>query len=176
MTKGKHTCTHRDPSLRGENRYTSLGSTYNTFPNPALRVQDDASLDLFPSSVTVIADEPNAVCTVETPPSRQPKPTVEDGHLENFTVIASDPESTCSIETRMDWADLSDTSPGTFGSFRIIANDPFTTCVAESKFVNGNGHAKPPLQSARYRPAYILLDESLERAGRVSGTAQPGRV
>lgn len=62
----------------------------------------------------------------------------------------------------------------TLGSFRIIANDPSTTCLAESKLVNG--HAKPPLQSARYRPAYMLQDGSLERAGRVSGGALLGRV
>ncbi|KAG8216065.1 hypothetical protein J3R82DRAFT_8065 [Butyriboletus roseoflavus] len=157
--------------------YTSLGSIYNTFPNPALRIQDDTSLDLFSSPVTVVAHEPNAICTADTPAPRQPKPTVEDGHLEAFTIIASNPESTCTAEPRMDLADLSDTSPDcTLGSFRVIANDPFTVCLAESKLFNGNGHAKPPSQSTRYRPAYMLQDEGLERAGRVSGTAPPGRA
>ena len=118
---------------------------------------DDAGPEMFPSSVTVVANEPNAMCMAETP---APKPA-EAGP---FTVIASDPESTCTAEPCMEPADLS------LGSFRLIANDPFTMCVAESKLVNGNGHAKSPL-SARYKPAYLLQDEGLERAGRVSGSA-----
>ncbi|KAF8556630.1 adenine nucleotide alpha hydrolases-like protein [Imleria badia] len=143
--------------------YTSLGSIYNTFPNPALRVQDDAVSEMFPSSVTVVANEPNAMCMAETP---APEPAAEDCH---FTVIASDPESTCTAEPYMEPADHS------LGSFRVFAKDPFTMCVAEGKLVNGNDHAKPPL-SARYKPAYMLQDEGLERAGRVSGAALLGSV
>jgi len=148
--------------------YTSLGSIYNTFPNPALRVQDDTLPEMFPSSITVIAREPNAMCMAESPPP-QLKPVVGDGQ---FTVIASDPESTCTAEPSMETADHS----GSLGSFRVIANDPFTTCVAESKPGTGNGHAKPPLQFAQYKPAFMLQDEGLERAGRVAGAALLGKV
>ncbi|KAH0831198.1 adenine nucleotide alpha hydrolases-like protein [Lanmaoa asiatica] len=157
--------------------YTSLGSVYNTFPNPALRVQDDATSEMFPSSVTIIANEPDAMCTAETPAPRQPEPAAEYGRFENITVIASDPESTCTAEPYMESAHLYDTSRDrTLGSFRVIANDPFTICPADRNLINGNGHAKPPLQSAHYRPAYMLQDEGLERAGRVSGTAMLGSI
>ncbi|KAG6380196.1 hypothetical protein JVT61DRAFT_8287 [Boletus reticuloceps] len=153
--------------LRGDNRYTSLGSIYNTFPNPALRIQDDASSEMLPSSVTIIANEPNAMCMAETPAPCQLKPAAAESRFEDFTVIASDPESTCTAEPSMESA--------TLGSFRVIASDPLTMCVAESKLVNGNGHAKPLSQSARYKPAYMLQDEGLERAGRVCGTALMGK-
>lgn len=111
------------------------------------------------------------MCTVETSAPPQSKHAVEEGHFEDLTVIVSDPESTCTAEPHMESADLLDTScDGTLGSFRVISHDPFTLCVAECKLVNGNGRANPPLQSVRYKPAYTLQDESLERAGRVSGT------
>jgi FAD synthetase len=79
-------------------RYTSLGSTYNTLPNPALRVPDD------PADV----DKPD-----QPPPAPDAPPT--NGH---------------------------------------------------HGLLNGGG-----LQSARYKPAYELLDGSLERAGRIKTAA-----
>jgi len=161
-TKGKPSRTCRDLPLRRENRYTSLGSIYNTFPNPALRVEDDASSE---TSVTVIANEPNA----ETPVPRKLRSATEGGRFGDFTVIASDPECTCTPEPSMESTDHSDT----LGSFRVISSDPFTMCLAES---NGNSQAKLPSQYARYNPAYMLQDEGLERAGRVSGTALFVRV
>ncbi|KAH7882928.1 hypothetical protein F5I97DRAFT_1900618 [Phlebopus sp. FC_14] len=48
--------------------YTSLGSTYNTHPNPALLVRSPSmEREMFPTSVTVVADNPNATCISEIP-------------------------------------------------------------------------------------------------------------
>lgn len=151
--------------MRRENRYTSLGSIYNTFPNPALRVQDDVSSETCP---TVIANLPNA----KTPAQYNLESATDGGRFEDFTVIASDPERTCTAEPSTESVDHSDT----LGSFRVIASDPSTMCLVESELVIGNGQAKLPSQCARYNPAYMLQDEGLERAGRVSGTALFGRV
>ncbi|KIJ63684.1 hypothetical protein HYDPIDRAFT_41081 [Hydnomerulius pinastri MD-312] len=154
--------------------YTSLGSTYNTFPNPALIIPNTAAPDMFPSSVTVVANDPSAMCLAEMPPvARQPK-VAEGGNLGEFTVIANDPERTCAAEPSMEPPEPNPDalSDDPLGSFRVIVNDPNTMCLAESRPLNGNGHAKP--SAARYRPAYELTDGSLERAGRVSGAALPG--
>ncbi|KIJ06065.1 hypothetical protein PAXINDRAFT_103521 [Paxillus involutus ATCC 200175] len=162
--------------------YTSLGSIYNTFPNPALLVPDSVSSDMFPSSLTVVANNPSAMCIGETPAPRQPK-AAEDNSLGGFTVIASNPESTCpaepSIEPSMEPPKLTSgasSDDSALGSFCVIANDPSTTCFAEENLVNSNGHVKPPSQLTLYKPAYMLQDGSLERAGRVSAAALSGLV
>lgn len=138
------------------------------------------SSELSPS-VTVIANEPNATYIAEKLARRQPRSAAEDSYFEDVTIIASNPESTCTAEPYMELTDPSDTfRDHTLGSFRIIANDPSTTCLAESKLVNGNGngndYTRSPSEPIRYRPAYMLQDESLERAGRVSGGVLLGRV
>jgi FAD synthetase len=163
-------------------RYTSLGSIYNTFPNPALLVPDSVSSDMFPSSLTVVANNPSAMCIGETPAPRQPK-AAEYNSLGGFTVIASNPESTCpaepSIEPSMEPPKLTSgasSDDSALGSFCVIANDPSTTCFAEENLVNSNGHVKPPSQLTLYKPAYMLQDGSLERAGRVSAAALSGLV
>ncbi|EGO01011.1 hypothetical protein SERLA73DRAFT_179038 [Serpula lacrymans var. lacrymans S7.3] len=93
--------------------FTSLGSTYNTYPNPAL---------LIPVSGT--------------------------------------PSGNSSLP-----------------SFTIIAADPSTICFTESSHVSAvplamNGHTNHADSSnqPRYKPAYELVDGSLERAGRSSAT------
>ncbi|KAG2034433.1 hypothetical protein BDR03DRAFT_924136 [Suillus americanus] len=73
--------------------YTSLGSTYNTFPNPALLVTDSDSSTTLPSSLTVVANNPNTMCLVEPTPS---KSSIET--LGPFQVLASDPNTQCHAE------------------------------------------------------------------------------
>ena len=108
------------------------------------------------------------MCTAETPASRQIKPAVDDD-FKNLTMIANNPELTCIAEPCTELTDSSDAFHDQ--PLRIIANDPSRTCRAESTLANGDGSAKPPLESTRYWPAYMLQDGSLERAGRVSGAA-----
>lgn len=162
MTKGKPPLHLRGAVLRWDNRYTSLGSIYNTYPNPALRIQDEASLDIIPP-YKVVANDPNAMCLAETPvPHHREFAAAEDGN----------PESTCSRA-----ATVPHSIPGgALGSFRIIADNPHGMCFAESKPVNGNDHAPIRPKSVHYKPAYMLEDESLERAGRVSGAALLGKA
>ncbi|KAG1743753.1 uncharacterized protein EDB91DRAFT_1236711 [Suillus paluster] len=148
--------------------YTSLGSTYNTFPNPALLVTDSDSSDLFPSSLTVVANDPNTMCLVEPPPPK----SFMNGSLGPFTIIANNPSQTCFAEPALT---LRETEPSsgsseTLGPFLVLANDPNTQCHAE---VNGSRGANGVSYSPRYRPAYELQDGALERAGRVSGTIPP---
>jgi FAD synthetase len=111
-TRGTFYRTRCRGVLPTHGRYTSLGSTYNTFPNPALRVQP-------PHSPSESGEEPAH--------TKQPPP-----------YLCTSTEGVPPV-------------------------DPVT--------VNGNGsptHAACPPQ---YRPAYELLDGSLERAGRGPVTA-----
>ncbi|KAH9848692.1 hypothetical protein C2E23DRAFT_427219 [Lenzites betulinus] len=132
--------------------YTSLGSTYNTFPNPALRVSDPSSKpngrpsasaqlnghsttnqrEPLPDTFTVLHDSGDAVCIGDTP-ARGPLP-----HRSLLTHLTADPGQMCIVE-----ADLPD----------VIASGAASTA---------------------YRPAYELQDGSLERAGRAGGVAPPG--
>lgn len=142
--------------------YTSLGSTYNTFPNPALLVKDFDSSTTLPSSLTVVANNPNTMCLVEPTPSK----SFMNG-FGPFTIIANNPDQTCFADPVFDLRETESprSSTETLGSFRVIANNPNTQCHAEVNDRTANGVNLPP----RYRPAYELQDGALERAGRVSG-------
>lgn len=142
--------------------YTSLGSTYNTFPNPALLVTDSDSSTTLPSSLTVVANNPNTMCLVEPTPSK----SFMNG-FGPFTIIASNPDQTCFADPVFDLKETESprSSTETLGSFRVLANNPNTQCHAEVNDKTASGVNLLP----RYRPAYELQDGALERAGRVSG-------
>lgn len=150
--------------------YTSLGSTYNTFPNPALLVTDSDSSNTLPSSLTIVANNPNTMCLAEPlPPKSFMNGSV--GSLGSFTIIANNPDQTCFADPV---CDLRETEPPgssieLLGPFQVLANDPNTQCHAEVNEKSANSVSLPP----RYRPAYELQDGSLERAGRVSGAIPP---
>ncbi|KAH7920194.1 adenine nucleotide alpha hydrolases-like protein [Leucogyrophana mollusca] len=151
--------------------YTSLGSTYNTFPNPALRtsVSNLPSEALHPS-LTLVASNPEGLCMVDPSFSTGAFSTSSpEPDLGTFTVIASDPDKTCLAEPRLVASTSSTSSDQSFGPFQVIVSDPNAMCIAEPRSVrglNGNGNAS---SSPRYRPAHELHDGGLERAGRVSG-------
>ncbi|KAG0699077.1 adenine nucleotide alpha hydrolases-like protein [Suillus ampliporus] len=152
--------------------YTSLGSTYNTLPNPALLVTDSDSSDVLPSSLTIVANDPNTMCLMEPPAPKSLFMNGSEGSLGPFTIIANNPSQTCFAEPAFSSKEKEPprSSIETLGPFLVLANDPNTQCHPEvdgSKSINGVGH------SPRYRPAYELHDGALERAGRVSGAIPP---
>ena len=145
-----------------QGRYTSLGSTFNTFPNPALRVPcSPDSAHSFPTSLVIVADNPSTTCTAEKP-AVPPRIAHAFGPL---TVIANNPEGICTAENSSD---------GGPHCLRVIADDPSTTCRVECAPAppssTGGEHWRQP-GAFRYRPACELTDGSLERAGRLSGAS-----
>lgn len=146
--------------------YTSLGSTYNTFPNPALLVTDSDSSNTLPSSLTAVAKHPNTMCLVEP---TSPKSFIND--IGPFTVIANSPDRTCFADPVCDLKETKSlrSSIEMLGPVQVLASDPTTQCYAEVNNRSAIDVSLPP----RYRPAYELQDGALERAGRVSGAAPP---
>ncbi|EPT01870.1 hypothetical protein FOMPIDRAFT_1023106 [Fomitopsis schrenkii] len=197
--------------------YTSLGSTYNTFRNPALLIQPACgSCSAHPSHSS------QACPTVALPSSPTPAPssphdpdnthphapssTLLDDQADTlparFEVILIDPQKQC-IADSMGCDPLPDV-------LEMIQGDPQNACYhdagtdfAHSSIVytanNGraNGHLQPLPDAGsleiidgipdvhcvvnngecrcRYRPAYELVDGSLERAGRGGGAAAAKR-
>ncbi|TFK53176.1 adenine nucleotide alpha hydrolases-like protein [Heliocybe sulcata] len=129
--------------------YTSIGSTYNTFPNPALKIQ--------PSCSTL---PPLTNGTGTSTPRSLPEHAA-------LVTLSSDPTTTCFPEANS-------------GEFATLSIDPSSTCFADSTacgdapLLNGSGSGlSQSTMEVRYRPAYELVDESLERAGRGSAIAGP---
>ncbi|KAJ7594385.1 adenine nucleotide alpha hydrolases-like protein [Mycena floridula] len=124
--------------------YTSLGSTYNTLPNPALLITDpsDNGYESPPVTAGSIITPTTALTTVMSdihtfPQEEEYSPT---GVLSNYISAA---------HTRRDGTALSPTVGESFGQPSL-----------------GQAASR---QSVRYRPAYELVRDDLERAGRVLG-------
>lgn len=127
--------------------YTSLGSTYNTFPNPALVVPDSLS-PASPGLVSPGAALTQVMSTTHTEPA---SPTAD--LLSPTTALSSFMSST-------------HTHPnGSLSSF--AAASVSVTRELDSAKLNGlaiNTLTNPA--TPRYRPAYELQDGNLERSGR----------
>ncbi|PPQ74349.1 hypothetical protein CVT24_000660 [Panaeolus cyanescens] len=111
--------------------YTSLGSTFNTFPNPALLIDESSTLN---------GDEAPE-CTV----------------IDRDPLSSLPPPVTQASETTVSSTTLNGTSSSMVDSISTSAPAATTTRKA----------VKP-----LYRPAYELVDGSLERCGRASVNAQ----
>jgi len=96
------------------NRYTSLGSTYNTFPNPALLIPSSS----LPTQVSKANDIPK----------------IEAGSTWDSTL-----------------------SP-------LARDDSTGICSEDNEMTQENDKQKSG--KSKYRPAYELMDGSLERCGR----------
>lgn len=179
--------------------YTSLGSTYNTFRNPALLVQPccgkctanqavSARLDVGLSG-HLIANALSTSSLIDLdnikPHASSSSPTplaLADGSLQslpdNFEVIPTDPRSVCVAD-----ATGCDPLPD---NLELIRGDPNFACHADATgfpalperlewLTGGDTHAQCIADGCscepRYRPAYELVDGSLERAGRATGSA-----
>ncbi|KAI0088299.1 hypothetical protein BDY19DRAFT_190417 [Irpex rosettiformis] len=135
--------------------YTSLGSTYNTFPNPALRIQ---------------------TCETCTPE-----------HIEDIPL--ADPTGVSSLASILETTSLSPSeavlvpshsAPETHGIPEDLVELPLNSaevCLADTgECTRDRRPVTKEVKSVcthteRYRPAYELLDGSLERAGRGSGSS-----
>lgn len=137
--------------------YTSIGSTYNTFPNPALRIQPSCGV----ASTNLNGSE-------TLPPRALPEHTA-------LVTLASDSATTCFPD-----------SPVVDGGLVTLSVDPSATCFpdgtgcgcGDGPVVNGLADDAPATWTngaaqVRYRPAYELVDGALERAGRASAVTAP---
>jgi FAD synthetase len=135
-TKGFISITRSDACFR----YTSLGSTYNTFPNPALLVQPSCST----AAITTNGNAANELI----PPPTQALPMTPNpaSSLTTSGPIAISPATSAVMPSRP------------------ILDTELPLDAQEQQFKT---------EQPRYRPAYELLDGSLEREGRGS---YPGLV
>ncbi|TFY58475.1 hypothetical protein EVJ58_g6397 [Rhodofomes roseus] len=196
--------------------YTSLGSTYNTFRNPALLIQPACGTC---SVHSVYSSETSKDVALPSLPTPAPSSLSDPDNTHPHAPATPAPSSSC---------DAPDTLPT---RFEVIPTDPLKQCIADSTgcdplpdvlemiqgdpqnacyhnagtdfshstitstVINGrgNGHADslpdagrlevvngvPDMHCladddicrCRYRPAYELVDGTLERAGRGGGAA-----
>ncbi|KAH9937797.1 adenine nucleotide alpha hydrolases-like protein [Epithele typhae] len=143
--------------------YTSLGSTYNTFPNPALRHQNSCTCSgnsaARPNGIAVPPTIANDTPMNLSPTTSSPVPE----HTLNGTRASSTKVPYTPLPHRDTLEEL--VEPG-LGPPALAKNG-----------VNGHQTAVGAAPTActckpRFRPAYELVDGSLERAGRASGPAQ----
>ncbi|ETW77252.1 hypothetical protein HETIRDRAFT_421399 [Heterobasidion irregulare TC 32-1] len=172
--------------------YTSLGSTYNTFRNPALRVpsSEPASANGIAkasgslpsiSGLTILSSDPCTTCVGDC----NCGPSASSAHNipEGLTLLAADASMTCTAD---DVDAQSSCGVPSNGNLEMINGGP-ASAPAEADAVQirakGNNVAGLVLLAAndgatcymvsderdsaeQYRPAYELLDGSFERAGR----------
>ncbi|TFY71774.1 hypothetical protein EVG20_g1222 [Dentipellis fragilis] len=148
--------------------YTSLGSTHNTFRNPALRI---SSTPPTPRPKFSCGCKPKSSKSASTTPpitnGTSISTSTSNGTLPNFqnlTVIDINGPEIC-------YADESDSPTDTkfpvnaLAGIQVLSSDDSTTC-----YVDDGGSAAAVEQ---YRPAYELADGSFERLGRGSQPAVP---
>lgn len=144
--------------------YTSLGSTYNTHPNPALLITHScvsSTSDL--SDTTQDQTRTQTQIPAPTPHSASISPVFSIPHQQFISV----PLSNSSI--------LYSNENGESNGSRPMDSErstPFPDVVGASGEGSGGGvESTSEPKGSKYRPAYELLDGTLERAGRGSGSA-----
>jgi len=167
--------------------YTSLGSTYNTFRNPALLVRDEDVSKV--QSRSFLNPPHNALPETVAAPTKMPSAVISPDSKSPYGVDA-EPSGTSlpkPLSTQREQGDLPDVT-----SLQMIISDPVTECRAcpiQEAFAEkaqqglpqdecvegdvGNSHeaANRAAPTPRYRPAHELADAAHERLGR--GTQAP---
>ena len=165
-TKGEPYCFHlmlvRDPIVHG--RYTSLGSTYNTFRNPALRIQP--CCDNAPSSSDPAATPKNnaQTPTIASIPRNSTTDVPEDILGPSLTHVNGNciPDGLVPLKLNASEICFADSGECTSSQASVIDVD-----------VSYDEHEHHCTHEERYRPAYELVDGNLERAGRASSQPVP---
>ncbi|KAI0333702.1 adenine nucleotide alpha hydrolases-like protein [Cubamyces sp. BRFM 1775] len=160
--------------------YTSLGSTYNTFPNPALRVSPNHPCGRCAQSSQLNGSAISSSHHTSIPaPNGYPAPeerSIRQTLPDSFTLLNSDPNAMCTAD------DVPSGSLPHVSTLTHLAGVPGQQCEAplDSTATGGPVVVSPEKLlgtcqcGTQYRPAYELLDGELERAGRASGMAPPG--
>jgi len=156
--------------------YTSLGSTYNTFQNPALLVDDEPLLGgmqapspspasalhlLHATPNPVISETMTTQCISETSASGQQQQG-DLPELRSLKIVASDPEAACGIPVQQTVKQF-----GVEAARDELVGDAATATAAPTPHCP-NTDASLPAPTPRYRPAYELADDAHERLGRSS--------
>ncbi|KAF9011917.1 hypothetical protein BDQ17DRAFT_1345111 [Cyathus striatus] len=127
--------------------YTSLGSTYNTFPNPALLISESESTS---------EQSPEFISQPSSPASIV-SPTTALSHVMSDTHSTPQPDLV---------------SPSTALSSFMSSTHSLPGGIVPRSFVgvevsgNGSSDSSSASSTPRYRPAYELVDGNLERCGR----------
>ncbi|KAF4613016.1 hypothetical protein D9613_011029 [Agrocybe pediades] len=135
--------------------YTSLGSTFNTFPNPALLVPPSPSTEMPLTASSIIT------------PSTTLSHVMSDTH-QTSTAPSSNKDNT-NNDPLTPTGILSSIMSATHTLAKGVLPSSITGPARQSVIVETQ--RPPSLKIARYRPAYELQDGNLERSGR--GTTQP---
>ncbi|KZV75626.1 adenine nucleotide alpha hydrolases-like protein [Peniophora sp. CONT] len=166
--------------------YTSLGSTYNTFRNPALLDKSSSpamsSNEAAPNTNAVAPTLRHGLSTLSVVNGVGPASSATDvlPSVHSLDVVA-DPDTTCGP------AGMSSSALPNISTLRVVAGDPSRVCTGgsppsdshsqpgglSSEDTHGGAHTPPTSNGGvedreRYLPAYELKDGSFERAGRGS--------
>ncbi|TFK87279.1 adenine nucleotide alpha hydrolases-like protein [Polyporus arcularius HHB13444] len=159
--------------------YTSLGSTYNTFPNPALRAHSPCtcgkassprSSSVSNSTASAGPSKPNGVPKLYRASTSKMQPLPD-----NFVMLNGNPAAFCVGEPTP--STPGQPSPLPHRSMLVdLTREPGQLCEGDahpSANGDGDGGKGECTCAPKFRPAYELGDGSLERAGRASGVVPP---
>ncbi|TRM67050.1 hypothetical protein BD626DRAFT_627485 [Schizophyllum amplum] len=157
--------------------YTSLGSTFNTFPNPALLVPDEDIDTAHEDINTAHEDIDTAHEDIDTAPpaAGDAAATTTTGPAATITgpaATTTGPAATTtgSAATTTGTATTTTSNTATDGTSGATAIDRTDSATAIDRTT---ATLTPTTTERRYRPAYELTDGELERAGR--GMVQAGK-